>query len=78
MPKSQHTKTYERVAMELKVARVRAKLSQKQAAEKLGESQSFISKIEMGERRVDIVELRDLCHLYGMTLGQFLAQVGID
>src|SRR5207248_7812241 len=41
----------------LAAARRRAKLTQIQAAERLGRTQSFVSKIELGLRRVDVLEI---------------------
>lgn len=49
-----------------------AGLTQRQLAEKLGVPQSFISKCERGERRVDIVELRAICIALGTTLSDFV------
>jgi transcriptional regulator with XRE-family HTH domain len=41
----------------LAAARRRANLTQIQAAERLGRTQSFISEIERGLRRVDVLEI---------------------
>jgi len=41
-------------------------------ATRLGESQSFVSKCERGERRMDIVELREFCKAMGLTLERFV------
>jgi len=46
-----------------------------QLAKKLGLTQSFVSKIERGDRRLDIVQLRTVCKLFGLTLGEFVEQL---
>jgi ribosome-binding protein aMBF1 (putative translation factor) len=43
-------------------------------AARLGETQSFVSKCERGERRMDIVELREFCKAMGLTLEKFVKQ----
>lgn len=45
----------------LRAARERAGLTQYDLAKKMGRSQSFVGKCEMGERRLDLVQLRDFC-----------------
>ena len=78
MNKSQHTARYKKLVRELKVARVRAELTQQEVAARLGVYNSYVSKCESGERKLDVVELTEFCHLYGLKLSEFLAQVGID
>jgi len=39
---------------------------------------SFVSKVESGERRVDVVELADFCRIYGIRLSAFLKRIGLD
>ena len=39
---------------------------------------SFVSKIESGERRIDVVELADLCQIYGIALSAILRDAGIE
>lgn len=55
--------------------RFTAKLRQVDLAERLGQPQSFVSKYESGERRLDILELRSLCKAVGITLEQFVAKL---
>ena len=57
---------------ELRAARKRSGLSQVQLAAKLDETQSFVSKCERGERRLDIVELRAFCSAFGISLPVFV------
>ena len=48
---------YEYLRSELKKARVAGKLLQLDLAQKLRKPQSFISKVESGERNLDVIEL---------------------
>lgn len=44
-----------------------AGLTQAQLAEKLGEYQSFVARLESGQRRVDVVEFLELADLLGFS-----------
>jgi transcriptional regulator with XRE-family HTH domain len=61
MRKSTHTRPYSRFREALVAARESAGLSQHALAKRLGRPQSFVSKCESGERRVDVVELVQIC-----------------
>ena len=63
---------YARFLGRLKQARVEAELTQVEVAKKLKRPQSFVSKIESGERRVDAVELSELARVYRRPLDFFL------
>jgi len=52
-------------------ARKQAGLTQVEVAKRLGKAHSFISKCELGERRVDFVELRQLAKIYNKDLSFF-------
>lgn len=62
---------YQRFRARLVQARKDAGLTQVEVARRLGKPQSFVSKIESGERRLDFVELRVLAQIYGKTLSFF-------
>jgi transcriptional regulator with XRE-family HTH domain len=68
MDKTLHSKEYGAVLRVLQGAREEAGLTQEQLALRLGETQSFVSKVERGERRLDIVELRQVGHALGLSL----------
>jgi transcriptional regulator with XRE-family HTH domain len=59
----------------LKEVRMKAGLTQAQLAERLGETQSFVSKCERGERRLDVVEVRAFCLALGVPFPAFVAQL---
>ena len=46
-------------------ARKRAGLTQQDMAAKLNRPQSFVSKVELGERRLDVIEFLELCRVMG-------------
>jgi transcriptional regulator with XRE-family HTH domain len=75
--KSQHTEQYRRLLEALRKAREDAGLTQEQVAEQLDLYASFVSKIESGERRLDVVELAAFCKVYQVGLVDLLRQAGL-
>ena len=73
MDKSIYSKKYNKVIERLKQARIDIGLTQVQVAQKLKKQQSYISKIERGERRIDIVELEQLANLYKRDVKFFIS-----
>ena len=73
MEKSIHSARYAVFLKILREVRIRAGLSQAQLAQKIGETQTFVSKCERGERRIDVVELGAFCQAFGLTLKQFVS-----
>lgn len=59
----------------LRRLRADAALRQIDMAERLGRPQSFVSKYESGERRLDVLELREVCVALGITLSNFVDQL---
>ncbi len=55
----------------LRNIRTECACTQENLPQRVGETQSFISKCERGERRIDIVELRHFCLGIGITLTEF-------
>jgi transcriptional regulator with XRE-family HTH domain len=62
---------YQKFLDKFRQARLDANLTQVQVAERLGKPQSYVSKCESGERRVDFVELLDFAKLYEKPLDYF-------
>lgn len=50
-------------------------IRQVELAEKLGVPQSFVSKYESGDRRLDILELRQVCDAIGISLEKFIQEL---
>ncbi|TDG24285.1 XRE family transcriptional regulator [Paraburkholderia silviterrae] len=71
MEKSIYTEQYGLMVDALRKARESAGLSQVELATKLGLTQSTVGKCERGERRLDIIELREWCLALGVTLSSF-------
>lgn len=71
-PTALHTKRYRAFLERLRQARADAGLTQEQVAKALGRTQTWISNSELGERRVDVVELEELATLYRKDLGWFV------
>jgi transcriptional regulator with XRE-family HTH domain len=62
----------------LRQVRRDAGLRQKDLAKKLGEPQSFVSRYECGERRLDVLELRQICRILGISLAEFVRRLDGD
>jgi transcriptional regulator with XRE-family HTH domain len=54
--------------------RLNSGLKQSEVAEKIGVPQSFISKIETGQRRIDLIELKKICEVFNISLLEFVKQ----
>ena len=67
-----HTPEYRLMLKRLRKAREAAGLTQVQVAKKLGRPQSYVTKCELGERRIDPIELQQFARLYRKRLSYFL------
>ncbi|MBI2676915.1 MAG: helix-turn-helix transcriptional regulator [Candidatus Yanofskybacteria bacterium] len=72
MSRSIYSKDYKEIIERLKKARIKADLSQQAVADKLGKPQSYISKIESGERRLDVAEMKKFLAIYKKPVNHFL------
>jgi len=69
---SRHPRHYRRLRELLRQARRDAKLTQVEVAAMFKTSQQVISQIELGERRLDPVELLEFAECYGKDIRDFL------
>lgn len=67
MAKSLHTPQYGVFRSLMADLRVTAKLPQSELAARLGAPQSFVSKYESGERRLDVIEFVSVCDALGVA-----------
>ena len=72
MKKSIHTKEYAVFVERLRKARQEAGLTQVEVAKKLKRPQSYVSNVESGQQRVDVVELQKFAKLYSKDTSYFL------
>ena len=72
MEKNLYTERQNALLSVLRSTREQAGLRQEDVAERLGRPQSFVSKYESGERRLDILELYDVCEALGTSMAGFV------
>jgi len=72
MDKTIYTKSHRHLVSRLIKARKQARFKQNDVAKKLGRTQSYISKIESGQRRIDIVQLKEFAEIYNKKLDFFI------
>ncbi|MBX7268798.1 helix-turn-helix transcriptional regulator [Micromonospora sp. Llam7] len=75
--KSIYSAEYQRLCALLRELRREAGLTQVQVAAALDVPQSFVSKYESGERRLDVIELRHVAQVLGVPLRTVLERLGL-
>ena len=78
MEKSVHTPLYDVVKAKLVALRRAARLSQRQLAAKLRTEPASIARIELGERRLDIIEFLRICQACGVDPEKVAGQLMHD
>ena len=71
MPKTYSQKN-KNLLEKLRSARLGAGLTQVEASKKLKKPQSYLSKIERGERKIEAIELGDFAKIYKKSLDYFI------
>lgn len=74
-PRAVHSPRYREMVARLRQARVEAGLTQVQVAAALGKTQAFVSKCELGERRIDPIDLAEFARVYARPLNYFVTDV---
>jgi transcriptional regulator with XRE-family HTH domain len=67
-----------RLLVLLRGIRVDAGLTQSELASRLFRDQTFVSKYESGERRLDVIELREVCQAIGTDFVTFIRRLDKD
>ena len=73
-PSDLYQERYAFLLRRLREAREASGLTQGQVAASIGRPQSYIAKIELGERRVDVIELCEIANLYGLSVSYFILE----
>ena len=72
MPGKIYSRDHKSTTSLLKQARIEAKLTQFQVAEILGVTQSYVSKVESGQTRIDVITLKEFAKIYKKNTSWFL------
>ena len=72
MSKTIYSADHKKIVTLLKKARLENDLDQKTVAKSLGKTQSYISKVESGQRTIDLVELKEFARVYKKKIDYFL------
>jgi len=75
MPRSLHSDRYKRLCEILAKARKSKGLTQADVADRLGKPQSYVSKYESGERRLDVVEFIDIAEAIGIRPNSLIGKL---
>jgi len=60
------------LAQQLRKAREASGLEQRKVAEFLDKTQSYVSKIESGQRRIDVIQLQEFAKIYKKKIEFFI------
>jgi len=67
-----HTGRYKEMLRRLRQARIDSGLTQVAVARALGRTQAYVSKCELGERRIDPIDLAEFAALYRIDLRKLI------
>lgn len=75
MPKAFHTEPYRQFCELLIAERSKAGLTQEEVASRLGKPQSYVSKYEKHERRLDVIEYLDIAEAIGFDPSRLIGRL---
>jgi transcriptional regulator with XRE-family HTH domain len=75
MSRPQHSERYKRLCVLLTAAREGKSITQSVLAKRLGKPQSYVSKYESGERRLDFIEFLDVAAALGVRPQTFISKI---
>jgi transcriptional regulator with XRE-family HTH domain len=73
--RSLHSDEYKTFLRILKSVREDAGVTQVELATRLKQTQTFISKCERGQRRIDVIEMRQICKALKLDFGSFIKKL---
>lgn len=68
---------YEQFHKALQEARRTKNLTQREVSARLGKPQSYVSKYESGERRLDVIEFLEICEALEVKPDSILLRLGV-
>jgi len=75
MKKTIHSKEYRKLIGLLREKRESLEITQRKLASMIDTDQTFISKIENSERRIDVIELRTICKALKISFTDFVIEL---
>ena len=66
---------YASMTVLLREMRLETGLTQVELAARIEKDQAYVSKYESGQRRLDVLEIREICQAIGITLGEFVKRL---
>ena len=67
-----YSKEHKDLVTKLRNARKESGLNQIEVAKLLGRSQSYVSKMEKGQRRINVTQLKEFAKIYGRKIDYFI------
>ena len=72
MGKTIYSKEHKHLIERLKKARKESGLDQEQVAKRLKKTQSYVSKIESGQRKIEVIQLKEFARIYKRPMNYFI------